>query len=108
MTAPEPEATPEPAWKPKRPEGADGPGNGPSWRAQYAAQSLGRIMKAPTVETVIAQALVEQVVLLHSLRRILIWTLVLVPLIMTAIGIILIASGQAAEPKDCGLYGTRC
>jgi hypothetical protein len=96
MTSPQPGA----AWKIGKPD-ADvpaGPGNGPSWRTTYVTRAVERIEQAPTVDAAAVQALTEQVVVLHSIRRILIWTLVLVPLILTALGIILLMAGQTADP----------
>lgn len=97
----------EPTWKLRKSD-TEGVGDGPSWRTQHVKHALQRIEKAPTLDMAATQALTEQVVVLHSIRRILIWTLVLVPLILTALGIILIVSGYAAGSKDCGTYGTLC
>lgn len=99
--------TPEPAFQPAKTT-IDGLREGPSWSSAFAKKSLKRIEGATTVEAALAQALTEQVILLHSIRRILIWTLVLIPAILTAIGIILLVLGQPQEPKDCGVYGTLC
>lgn len=73
----------------------EGVGDGPSWRTSFVKWSLERIEKAATSEAAATQALVEQVVILHSIRRILIWTLVLLPLTLTAIIVILLAAGQS-------------
>lgn len=99
--------SPGPAWAPTT-AATTSPGDGVPWHTREVKRSLKRISDAPNLDAAQAQALTEQVILLHSIRRILIWTLVLVPVILTALGIILLVSGQAADPKDCGLYGTRC
>lgn len=68
--------------------------DGPPWHTDIVQASLGRISSAPTLEAAHVQAATEQVVLLHSIRRILVWTLILLPVILTAIGIIVLVLGQ--------------
>jgi Na+/alanine symporter len=86
----------EPNWKIRTPdlEAPAGPGSGPSWQTKYVTDAVQRIESATSVATASVQALAEQVVVLHSIRRILMWTLVLIPLV--AIAIVLIASAATA------------
>lgn len=52
---------------------------GPSWSTAYAANTLARIRRADSVETATAQAVTEVAILLHSIRRVLIWPAVIIP-----------------------------
>ncbi len=70
-------------------EGINGPG--PDWRTDAAKAALARIGGASGVAQAQAQAAVEQVVVLHSIRRILLVTSVVIPLVLLAISIILLA-----------------
>jgi hypothetical protein len=60
-----------------------------SWTTDNAKASLKRISSASTVDRANAQAVTEAVVLLHSIRRILMWTAVIIPLLLLAAGIVL-------------------
>lgn len=66
------------------------PGTGANWTYHAAQASLTRIRNSQSVEEAQAQAATEAVVLLHSIRRILIWTLVIVPVLLVAVGVVLI------------------
>lgn len=92
--------SPDPAWSVRRPNpnSPGGLGSGPSWRTQDVKRALERIEKAQASDAAATQALVEQVIVLHSIRKTLVWVLVLVPLILTALGVILLVSGQPADP----------
>ena len=86
-----------------------GMATGPSWSAYYVKASLTRIGKGETPEAVQAQAITEAVVLLHSIRRILIWTAVIIPSIVLALGVILLVVAQSeSAPSTCGIYSSRC
>ncbi|ANZ37446.1 hypothetical protein BBK82_16725 [Lentzea guizhouensis] len=69
---------------------ATGPATGPDWMGSYPAQSLRRIRASATVEEAGVQATTEAVVLLHSIRRMLMWTLVIVPMIAAGLAITMI------------------
>lgn len=85
-----------------------GPGSGPAWSEPYPAESLRRIRASATVEEAGVQATTEVVILLHSIRRMLIWTLVIIPLLAAGLVITLIAVSSAAEPAPCtSIYGCR-
>ena len=85
-----------------------GPGTGPSWSEAYPAASLRRIRASATIEEAGVQATTEAVILLHSIRRILMWMLVILPAIATAVIIALVAVGDAAEPASCtSIYSCR-
>ena len=75
------------------------PGTGANWKHHFAQASLNRIGNSPSVEDAQAQATTEAVVLLHSIRRILIWTLVIVPVLLVAVGavVIVMAPGSGSN-----------
>lgn len=75
-----------------------GPGDGAPWHKPRVKASLSRISAAPTAEAAHAQAVTEQVVLLHSIRQILVWSLILIPALLTAIGVVVLVLGQPAAP----------
>lgn len=62
---------------------------GPSWGSDYAKASLHRIRSSASVEEAHAQATTEVAILLHSIRRILIWTAVIMPTVFVVLGIVL-------------------
>lgn len=70
---------------------------GPSWETEFARRSLHRINKAATTEAAVAQGIAEGVMVLHSIRRILIWAAVVVPLLVAAVGVILMVAGGEAS-----------
>ncbi|XVS61714.1 hypothetical protein ACQPYE_25860 [Actinosynnema sp. CA-299493] len=74
---------------------------GPSWSHDAAANSLKRIKAAGTPEQATAQAAVEAVMVLHSIRRILIWTAVIVPLVVGALWVTMIVVAGNSEPERC-------
>ncbi|MEU7530465.1 hypothetical protein AB0A74_32385 [Saccharothrix sp. NPDC042600] len=79
-----------------------GPCTGPAWDENiYAKASLHRITSSPTVGEAQAQAMTEAVVLLHSLRRLLTWTLIILPLLALALGVTLVVvlDGAACTPS---------
>ncbi|QQQ75713.1 hypothetical protein IOD16_32305 [Saccharothrix sp. 6-C] len=78
------------------------PGTGANWKHHFAQASLHRIRNSASVEEAQAQATTEAVVLLHSIRRILIWTLVIVPLVLVAVGVVVIV--MAPGPDSNSLY----
>lgn len=78
-----------------------GPGTGPDWSEAYPAASLRRIRASATVEEAGVQATTEAVILLHSIRRMLMWTLVIIPIIAIGLGITMIVLSNAAEPARC-------
>ncbi len=69
-------------------EGINGPG--PDWRVPPAKAALARIASSSDVAQAQAQAAVEQVVVLHSIRRILIWTAVVIPAAVLVLAVILL------------------
>ncbi|MFD9738082.1 hypothetical protein [Umezawaea sp. NPDC059074] len=82
---------------------------GPSWSGYYVKASLARIGNAETPEAVQAQATTEAVVLLHSIRRILMWTAVIIPSLVLALGVILLVVSQSeSESSTCGVYSSSC
>jgi hypothetical protein len=85
-----------------------GPGSGPDWTEAYPAASLRRIRAAATIEEAGVQATTEAVILLHSIRRILMWMLVILPAIATAVIIALVAVGDGSGPASCtSIYSCR-
>ncbi|MFD5831479.1 hypothetical protein [Lentzea sp. NPDC060358] len=56
-----------------------GPGTGPDWARMWPSESLRRIRASASVEDAGVQATTEAVILLHSVRRLLMWNLVLLP-----------------------------
>ena len=85
-------------------------GSGPSWSTDHVKASLTRISTAATADQANTQAVTEAVVLLHSLRRILIWTVVIVPLILVAAGIALAITAANTGSSSCSysVYSSRC
>ncbi|MFD4636650.1 hypothetical protein ACFWN2_05000 [Lentzea sp. NPDC058436] len=73
---------------------ATGPGTGPDWKSRLPAASLRRIRASATTEEAGVQATTEAVIVLHSIRRILMWSLVITPGFAAAavIGLFLILS----------------
>lgn len=63
----------------------------------YAEAALRRIKREPTSEAQQIQASREMVAILCSIRRILLWTLVIVPIVLIVLGVIL---GAAAQPQS--------
>jgi hypothetical protein len=84
-----------------------GPGTGPDWTGSYPASSLRRIRKSATVEEAGVQATTEVVILLHSIRRMLMWVLVIIPIVAGALLITLVAVSGSAEPACSSLYSCR-
>ncbi|SER77038.1 hypothetical protein [Lentzea albida] len=78
-----------------------GVGTGPDWSSSYPADSVLRIQAAPTVEEAGVQATTEAVILLHSIRRILMWMLVIIPVLGAAAFITLLVIANAADPAAC-------
>lgn len=72
---------------------------GPSWETEAARRSLHRINGAATAEEAVAQGVAEGVMVLHSIRRILIWTAVIVPSLVAAVAIVLMVA--SAESASC-------
>ena len=68
----------------------DGPGAGPAWHQPIVEASLRRIDDTTTAEDARVQAAVEQLVVLHSIRRILIWTSVIIPAAVLVLAVILL------------------
>ena len=73
------------------------PGTGPTWGHVFVQASLHRIRHTTSVEEAQAQATTEAVVLLHSIRRILIWTAVIVPTVLASLAVLLIVMAPAAD-----------
>ena len=71
-----------------------GAGTGPDWVRMWPSESLRRIRASATVEEAGVQATTEVVILLHSIRRMLMWTLVILPIVSSVIliAVILVAS----------------
>lgn len=70
---------------------------GPSWETEFARRSLHRINSASTTDEMIAQGIAEGVMVMHSIRRILIWTAVIVPALVAGVAIVLmVASGETS------------
>lgn len=85
-----------------------GPGTGPDWTGSYPADSLRRVRAAATTEEAGVQATTEAVILLHSIRRILMWMLVIVPTVGAALFIALVVMANTAEPAPCtSIYSCR-
>lgn len=72
-----------------------GPGSGADWLGEFPDASLRRIRASASVEEAGVQATTEMVILLHSIRRILMWMLVIVPVVSLVLLIGLIALGSA-------------
>ena len=64
-------------------------GGGPDWSTDVALGTLDRIRSSASVEEAHVQATVEVAMLLHSIRRILIWTAVIIPAALVVLGIVL-------------------
>lgn len=92
--------TPPPAFEPLISGNIDGVGSGPPWRQDFVKASLFRIRSSPTAEAAQAQATTEAVVLLHSIRRLLMWTLVVVPIMLLALGIVLMVTASASDSSS--------
>ncbi|NUT53670.1 MAG: hypothetical protein HOV94_41235 [Saccharothrix sp.] len=73
------------------------PGTGPNWNQVFVRASLHRIRHSPTVAEAQAQAATEAVVLLHSIRRILIWTLVIIPAAVLVLAVVLLVAGGSGS-----------
>jgi len=84
--------------------------SGPSWQSFPVKASLKRISSAGTIESANAQATTEAVVLLHSIRRTLVWTAVIVPLILVAAGVTLAITAANTGSTSCvySAYSSRC
>lgn len=107
QTAPEkPQSDEEGPFKPYVSK-ATGPGTGPDWSEGYPAESLRRIRASATVEEAGVQATTEAVILLHSIRRMLMWTLVIIPIIAVGLGITMIVLANASEPACTSIYSCR-
>lgn len=72
--------------------------SGPAWHTDSVRATLKRIRNAPDAASVQAQVTTEAVVLLHSIRRILIWTAVVIPVALLAVAIILLATAPGEAP----------
>lgn len=107
----EPEAVPEaaPAARSELEQGPfkpyvskeTGPGTGPDWSGSYAKESLRRVRASASVEEAGVQATVEAVILLHSIRRMLLWALVVVPLLAVGLWITMVAIASGSESSSC-------
>lgn len=85
-----------------------GPGTGPDWSGDYAKESLRRIRASATVEEAGVQATVEVVILLHSIRRMLLWALVIIPLVAVGLWITMVVIASGSEPSSCtSVYSCR-
>lgn len=85
-----------------------GPGTGPDWSGSYPAASLRRIRASATTEEAGVQATTEAVILLHSIRRILMWMLVIIPVTAAGLIIALAVVSGTAEPESCtSIYSCR-
>lgn len=84
-------ASPQPAFQPAMSGNDDGPGSGAPWHQPFVKASLHRIRSSATVEAASVQATTEVVVLLHSIRRILIWTAVIIPAALLAVVLFFLA-----------------
>ncbi|RKT49270.1 hypothetical protein [Saccharothrix australiensis] len=81
---------------------------GPTWHSDYVKASLHRI-RSSSVDQAVAQAMTEQVVLLHSIRRILVWTLIIVPTVVVALGVVVWVAADSQSSATCGgVYSSRC
>jgi hypothetical protein len=103
--------TPQPAFEPATSDNVDGIGSGAPWRQHYVKESLGRVRSAPTVEAAQAQAAIEQVVLLHSIRNLLVWTLIIVPVLLLALGVVFVVIGSSSgssSSTSCPYTTVRC
>ncbi|MGW6928538.1 hypothetical protein ACWGE0_00655 [Lentzea sp. NPDC054927] len=78
-----------------------GLGTGPDWKNPYPAASLRRIRASATVEEAGVQATTEAVILLHSIRRILMSMLVIIPVAAAALFITLMIVDNASTPAPC-------
>lgn len=63
----------------------DTPSTAPGWKHHAVKASLHRIRHSPTVEDAHAQATTEAVVLLHSIRRVLLWIAVLLAILVVVL-----------------------
>ncbi|HWU12111.1 MAG TPA: hypothetical protein VN520_38185 [Streptomyces sp.] len=80
----------------------DGAFDGPTWFPTFAARSLKRINAAGDADRATAQGVAEVVMILHSIRRILIWTAVIIPLIAAAVWVtMIVVANNASEPERC-------
>ncbi|MCG8926826.1 hypothetical protein [Lentzea sp. CC55] len=80
--------------------------HGPMWNNGLPEASLRRIRASATVEEAGVQATTEAVILLHSIRRTLIWTLIIVPL--TVLGLLITIVAVGGEPTACtSVYSCR-
>ncbi|SDP60974.1 hypothetical protein SAMN05421507_11199 [Lentzea jiangxiensis] len=70
---------------------------GPMWNNGLPEASLWRVRASATVEEAGVQATTEAVILLRSIRRTLIWTLIIVPL--TVLGLLLTIVAVGSEPQ---------
>jgi hypothetical protein len=85
-----------------------GVGTGPDWSGSYPTDSVRRIQAATTIEEAGVQATTEAVILLHSIRSILMWMLVIIPILGAAAFITLLVIANAAEPATCtSIYNCR-
>lgn len=76
---------------------------GASWTHMYPKGSIERIHSRATWQDAQTQAQVETVVLLHSIRRILIWTMVIIP-IVAAIAVGVMFGAPADESTTTNPY----
>ncbi len=70
--------------------------DGPHWHGNQVQASLDRVARAPGSAEMAIQAQVETMVLVHSIRRILLWTAVIIPLILIGTTVALAIAGEAA------------
>ncbi|HUQ57210.1 hypothetical protein [Lentzea sp.] len=73
---------------------------GPMWNNGLPEASLRRIRASATVEEAGVQATTETVILLHSIRRTLIWTLIIFPLAVLGLLIAMVAIGNSERFPD--------
>ncbi|MDX8030351.1 hypothetical protein SK803_09020 [Lentzea sp. BCCO 10_0856] len=97
----EPEVDPEVGAFQPYVQKATGLGTGPDWQNPYPAGSLRRIRAFATIEEAGVQATTEAVILLHSIRRILMSMLVIVPVAAAALFIALMIMDNASAPASC-------
>lgn len=72
-----------------------GPGTGPDWVGVWPEASIRRIKASATVEEAGVQATTEVVILLHSIRRMLMWNLVILPLVAVGVLIVMLVVASA-------------
>lgn len=98
----------EPAFSPTTNSTGQTTDAGPPWNTDLATASLNRIRNAPTIDAAHAQATVEAVILLHSIRRILLWAAVIILTIALIFGLTWGIVAAQSDEVDCPTYSSRC